>query len=73
MDGAAAVLISQLRDVDERDTPLADAQHYLPLPRLPRMQAAEDRWQKLLARADVAAVIDEVGRREKLPIYSTPD
>jgi len=43
------------------------------LPRLPRQAEALARWEKLVARADVAATIDEVGRREKAPMYDVPD
>ena len=48
-------------------------QEYLPLPRLPKQAEALARWEKLVTREDVAAVINEVGRREKAPMYDVPD
>jgi len=72
-DGAAALLISRLRDEDERYEALGEVQEYLPLPRLPKQTEELARWEKLVTRDDVAAVIDEVGRREKAPMYDVPD
>ena len=72
-DGAAALLIARLRDPEKRYEALGEVQEYLPLPRLPRQAEALARWEKLVARADVAATIDEVGRREKAPMYDVPD
>ena len=31
------------------------------------------RWEKLVTREDVATAINEVGRREKAPMYNVPD
>jgi hypothetical protein len=31
------------------------------------------RWEKLVSRNDVATVMEEVGRREKAPMYDVPD
>jgi len=72
-DGAAALLIARLRDPEKRYEALGEVQEYLPLPRLPRQAEALARWEELVARADVAAAIDEVGRREKAPKYDVPD
>lgn len=71
MDGAAEVLIAQLRDPEQRGPTLADVQIYPPHPRLPRMQEIHDRWEKLYARPDVSAVINEVGIRAKQPVHRT--
>ncbi len=73
MDGAAELLISQLRNTTTRGTALRDAQEFRRLPLQPRMEEARARWETLVTRPDVLAVINEVGRREKVPIYDTPD
>jgi tetratricopeptide (TPR) repeat protein len=73
LDGAAALMIAQLRDPQTRATALHDAQQFVPLPLQPRMEEARTRWQNLVTRPDVVAAINEVGRREKVPIYDTPD
>ncbi len=72
-DGAAAQLIAQLQDPAKRSSALAAVQDYKRPPALPRMQEARDRWVALLARADVTAAIDKTGRREKQPLFRTPD
>jgi hypothetical protein len=72
-DGAAAAFITQLHDPELRGAALALAQNY-PQRRLsPRMQENHDKWQKLVARADVRAAIDEVGRIERVPVYQRAD
>ena len=70
VDGAAAHYIARLRDPDQRVAALYAAQDFKPLPRLPREAAGIERWQALLKRPDVAAAIDEVGRREQFAIYN---
>jgi hypothetical protein len=70
VDGAAAHYITRLRDPDQRAAALYAAQDFKPLPRLPREAAGIERWQALLKRPDVAAAIDEVGRREQFAIYN---
>ena len=72
-DGAAALLIARLRDPEKRYEALGEVQEYLPLPRLPKQAEALARWEKLVTRDDVAAAINEVGRREKAPMYDVPD
>lgn len=71
MDGAAELMISQLTDPQRRATALRDAQEYRELPLQPRMEDARVRWEKLVTRPDVLAAINEVGRREKVPIYES--
>ena len=73
MDAAAKLLIEQLEDPDTRGTALVNAQTYLPMPMTPIMQQAQQRKLQLLARPDVAAVIDKVGRRGTIPLYRTPN
>jgi len=72
-DGAAALLIARLRDPETRYEALGEVQEYLPLPRLPKQAEELARWEKLVTRTDVAAAINEVGRREKAPMYDVPD
>lgn len=73
LEGAAAQLIAQLKDAEKRGAALAEVQDFRRPPVLPRMQESRERWSKLLARADVTAAINEVGRRERQPLYRTPD
>lgn len=70
LDGAAALYISRLRDPEKRTAALGEAQDYKPLPRRAAQGRADARWEALLKRKDVAAAIDAVGRREKVPLYS---
>jgi tetratricopeptide (TPR) repeat protein len=70
LDGAAALYISRLRDPDKRAAALGEAQDYKPLPRRAAHARTKARWEVLLKRKDVAAAIDAVGRREKIPLYS---
>ncbi len=69
VDGAAALYIARLRDPEDRVSALYAAQTFKPVPRLPRQIEDVERWQKLLARPDVTAAINEVGRREQHPLY----
>jgi tetratricopeptide (TPR) repeat protein len=73
LDGAAALLVSRLRDPEQRYEALGEVQEYQPMPRLPKQAEEHARWEKLLMRADVAAAITEVGRREKAPLFDVPD
>jgi hypothetical protein len=68
-DGAAALYIARLRDPQQRAEALWAAQIFPSMPTLPTEAQAHSRWSALLARQDVAAAIDEVGRREKMPLY----
>lgn len=70
MDGAAALLISQLEDADKRATALAQVQQYPETPAQPRAQQRRERWKSLLARPDVTAAINAVGRRESVPLFN---
>jgi tetratricopeptide (TPR) repeat protein len=70
LDGAAALLISRLRDQGQRYEALGEVQQYRPVPRLSRQAAQLASWEKLVSRPDVAAAIAEVGRREKAPMFN---
>jgi tetratricopeptide (TPR) repeat protein len=70
LDGAAALYISRLRDPEKREGALGEVQDYKPLPRPPGETKEDSRWDALLARADVVAAINAVGRREKIPLYA---
>ena len=69
-DGAAALFISRLQDPQQRGDALWSAQIFPTLPALPSEEQANSRWDALMARKDVLAAIDAVGRREKIPIYN---
>ena len=68
-DGAAAHFISRLRDPEQRTEALYAAQDFRPIPRLPDEAQRIALWKAMVNRPDVAAAIDEVGRREQQPIY----
>ncbi|MEO8018299.1 MAG: hypothetical protein ABI769_10825 [Pseudomonadota bacterium] len=70
LDGAAALLIARLHDPDQRSAALGEVQDYKPLPHAPKRPQTEARWDALIARPDVAAAINAVGRREKIPLYA---
>jgi len=72
-DGAAAAFIAQLRDPETRVAALVLVQDYPPRLLSPRMQEERERWKRLFARPDVLAVINEVGRIEKVPMYRRAD
>jgi len=69
-EGAASWFIARLHDPRQRSDALWSAQIFPRLPALPIEEQANARWDALMARKDVLAAIDEVGRREKIPIYS---
>lgn len=69
-DGAAALLLSRLRDADKRSAALAEIQHYEQPPATDRQKSLHALIESLLARSDVAAAIDQYGRRKSFPIYS---
>lgn len=72
-DEAATEYIERLRDPLHRPEALYKAQFFKYPRQLPSIAAERARWQALLARSDVAAVIKEVGRREKQPVYDVLD
>jgi hypothetical protein len=69
VDGAAALFIQRLRDPKRRTEALWSAQSFLPTPSLPADEETGERWLAMLNRPDVTAAIEEVGRREKIPLY----
>jgi len=64
-DAAAALLMSRLADVAQRNDALFDVQEGLQIPKTAVQQEYEQRWQAVLARADVQAAVSKAGRREK--------
>jgi len=72
-DEAAAQYIERLQDPLYRSQALYQAQTFRYPRQLPAAAAERARWQALLARPDVTAVINEVGRRQKQPIYDLLD
>lgn len=69
-DGAAALLISRLKDPEQRSQVLAEIQVYAQTPRTERQKKLDAEREALLTRPDVVSAIGEYGRREKQPIYS---
>lgn len=69
-DGAAALFITRLADVNDRAAALASIQRYAPIPRTEPQKKLDALKETFLARADVMAAIDQYGRRETFPIYS---
>jgi hypothetical protein len=70
VEGAAELFKKRLRDADERADALSEVQQYAQASRTARREQLNALGEVLLARADVVAAIVEVGRREKLPVYS---
>jgi tetratricopeptide (TPR) repeat protein len=69
LDGAAALYIERLHDSKDRSEALGQAQDYLEPHPLPKSPADLHTWSEMLARPDVKAAIEEVGRREHFPLY----
>jgi tetratricopeptide (TPR) repeat protein len=68
--GAAALLIARLRDPDDRALAMLEVQDYRELPQSEQDRKTRILRDQLLARPDVVAAIDAVGRREKQPVYT---
>jgi tetratricopeptide (TPR) repeat protein len=68
-DPAAEMLISMLEDPNQRPTALLYIQDYLPKVMTPQMKAAQAQLEQVLARPDVSAAIEKVGRRISVPFY----
>ena len=70
IEKAARLLIRRLQDPLTRRDALADVQNYHDPPMPPFVEAQNDRWNKLLKRADVQAAIARVGRVLDVPLPS---
>lgn len=70
MDGAATLLLSRLRDADKRSVALAEIQRYGETRTTDRQKSLNAQMEALLARGDVAAAVEQHGRRKTFPIYS---
>ena len=64
LDQAARVFIAQLLDKDQRQAALLSVQVFAPVPGTPRDTELEARRRTMVARPDVQAVIQKVGRVE---------
>jgi hypothetical protein len=64
IDSAAQVLIARLLDPEQRTKALASAQSYAEPPATPRDMELRARWRAMIARQDVQAAIEKVGRIE---------
>jgi hypothetical protein len=62
LDQAARVLIAQLLDKDQRQAALLSVQGFAPIPGTPRDMTLAARRRAVIARPDVRAAIDKVGR-----------
>ncbi|WP_369039589.1 tetratricopeptide repeat protein [Stenotrophomonas maltophilia] len=71
LDGAAAVLIEQLRSPVERGEILASLQDMRTYPSLPGDARGDAAWRALKQRADVQAAIERVGRVERYDLVSS--
>lgn len=71
LDGAAAVLIEQLRSPVERGETLASLQDMRTYPSLPGDVRIDAAWRALKQRADVQAEVARVGRIERYDLVST--
>lgn len=67
---AANDLVTQLEDKDLRQTVLLEAQIYLPTPGPAEDLAVEAQWRSVLARKEVQAAIDKVGRIQSYQLES---
>ena len=65
LDRAAKLLLERLRDRKQRTQALVDVQTYAAPLRTPRQVTYESRWDAVIARPDVRAAIQRVGRIEK--------
>ncbi len=71
LEGAAAVLIEQLRSPVERGETLASLQDMRTYPSLPGDVKIDAAWRALKQRADVQAEVTRVGRIERYELVST--
>jgi hypothetical protein len=71
LDGAAAVLIEQLRSPVERGETLASLQDMRTYPSLPGDVKIDAAWRALKQRADVQAEVARLGRIERYELVST--
>lgn len=71
LDRAAEELQRQLLAPDTRQDALGNVQTYAPEPGTPRDLEMRQRWQSVLARADVQRVIVRVGRAERYDLQGS--
>lgn len=71
LDQAAAHLVARLRSTEHRSEALMSMQQLLTVPSLPGDAERDHRWRQVVARADVQAALDAVGRSEHHPLFNT--
>ncbi|PZP72284.1 MAG: hypothetical protein DI592_21670 [Stenotrophomonas maltophilia] len=71
LDGAAAVLIEQLRSPLDRDDALASLQDMRTYPSLPGDVKIDAAWRALKQRADVQAEVARMGRIERYELVGS--
>lgn len=69
LDQAAAHLIADLRASDRRSDTLLSLQQLRTVPSLPGDAERDRRWRQLVARADVQAALNAVGRSERHDLF----
>lgn len=69
-DQAARFLIAMLDDKELRQSIVADIQEYLPTPGSPTELQIEAQWRSMIARKEVQAAIQKVGRVESYHLES---
>lgn len=68
LDEAAALLIERLENPEWRTGALVAMQHYTSVVETPVEKTIHDRWNTVIARPDVQAALQKVGRVEKFDI-----
>jgi hypothetical protein len=68
LDEASALLIERLENPEWRTDALVDMQHYADVARTPMEKTIFDRWNTVVARPDVQAALQKVGRVETFAI-----
>jgi beta-barrel assembly-enhancing protease len=63
-DLAAQSLIARLLDPEQREEALRDVQKFAPIPESDWEKSFDVKWDALIARQDVQAAINKVGRAE---------
>jgi hypothetical protein len=68
LDEAAALLIERLEKPEWRTDALVDMQQYADVARTPMEKVLFDRWNTVVARTDVQAALQKVGRIERFDL-----
>lgn len=69
LDAAAARLIARLQSTEQRNDALMEVQRLRTVPSLPGDAERDRRWWQVVARADVQAALNAVGRSEQHALF----